>query len=191
MPITQAAVQELMQESRAAVQNNLELRRALSEYLTAAKERYYSNSDLQEVLSAAIGLIRMHPQPDDRVTYRNEWHYRRMSKTNEKHRLRQELKRRQGGVLTQPESMERLALLNAARRSGDLPSETYEQFNSQSQPTKSKGIILPRNDPDDAPLEFDLPPGATLDLGGPKLLDENNLLTGVDIAAELPDDSES
>ena len=182
MPITQATMVELMNESRAAVQNAAELRHGLLQYLESAKARYPANSDLVEVCVAAITIIRMHPQPDDRATYRAEWHYRKYGKNNTKQRLRQEAKRRDAGVMTQEEAMERLTALNALRRG--QPTETYEQFNAQA-PSRSSGIKYPRDDPDDKPLEFE-----TLeDLPAPR--DQNNLLGGLDLPLAPSDNGDA
>lgn len=162
MPITQATMIELMHESRAAIQNAFALRHALREYTTFAKARYPENKDLQEVLDAIAMMVQMHPEPSDKATYRNEYHYRRVGKNNDKQRLRQEKARRNAGVPTQAESLEAFKELNAKRRDGgiNLSPDAYQRFNNavpqESQRCKSSsGIIFPRDDPDDKPLDFE------------------------------------
>ena len=160
MPITQATMIELMNESRAAIQGNKELRHTLLQYLASAKDRYSTNRDLVEVIVSTMAIINMHPYPDDRVTFKNEWHYKRVGGANNTNRERQRTARRMAGVLTQEESMERLALLNAARRSGGMPSQTYKEFNQEVEPkiTRQKKDIqikMPREFDEDKPLEFE------------------------------------
>lgn len=187
MPITQAAMMELMHESRAAIQNNKELRHILLQYLASAKERYGANRDLGEVAVAAMTIINMHPYPDDRITYRNEWHYRRVGRSNETNRKKQAIARRIAGVLTQEESMERLTLLNSARRSGDLPSQTYAQFNAGVEPKVTRGrkkdeVKMPREYPQDKPLEFE-----TLE-ELPRPADADNLAPAPSFTFDEPED---
>ena len=149
MPITQATMVELMRESRAAIQNNLALRNTLQEYVAFAKQRYRQNLDLVEVLVAIETMVRMHPEASDKATYRAEYHYRRVGKHNDKMRLKQEASRRNAGVPTQDESLDALHAANARRLSSgvNLSKAAYAKFN--------QGVILPREYPDDKPLEFE------------------------------------
>lgn len=191
MPITQKAIMDQMQEARAAHTYGRQLRDQMLAMLAVASRKYVSNETVQEVLTVFVYHLRNAPPPDDRVTWLNEHHYRRVAKRNNEMRERQDIQRRMAGVPTKEEAIAILLAKNELRRA-NLPVDPSDYILPQIQPAAAKtGVrpIMPRNDPDDAPLEFDLPPGATIDLGGPKLLDENNLLTGVDIPTSTDDNA--
>lgn len=214
MPITQAQVIELMKESRGNLTLHHQLVHTMREYFANARARYHQNVQLCEVLNATEALIDLSPQMKESATWKNEYHYRKVARMNDKQRQRQEVIRRMAGVPTREEALVILNAKNELRRA-DLPTDLTEYQRAipadaisapfakslpeitpemipvyverKATPLGQK-IIFPRDDPDDKELEFDLPPTATLDIGGPKLLDENNLQSGIDIPAELLDD---
>lgn len=178
MPITQERMIEQMQEARAAHRAFMQLREQMLAICAGAKQRYYNNPDLQNVLDAIISHVNLLPTPTDRATYVNEHHYKRHQKHNAKVRERQEVARRMVGVPTVEEAMAILHGKNALRRA-DLPTSpafyTSESDNAMpafpagksdqerraeellasdpfatpaAKPSRT-GIIFPRDDPDD------------------------------------------
>ncbi len=178
MPITQGQMIEQMQEARALHTSLVQLREGLAAYCQSAKDRYPTNSDLQEVLTTILYTIKSAPIPDDRATYVNERHYSRRAKWNIKAQVEQERKRRLAGV---PEKREAMAALRAQRDSNAIAYATPYPDSQPAQPSRP-GIIFPRDDPNDKPLEFE-----TLeDLPAPR--DQNNLLGGLDLGFPPSDD---
>lgn len=186
MPITQARMIEQMQEARAAHRAFCQLREQVLAICSGAKQRYYNDPNVQNVLDAIISHVNLHPTPTDRATYVNERHYERHQKRNEEVRKSQEIARRMAGVPTVEEAMAILHGKNALRRA-DLPTNpafylpdtanAMPVFPSgksdqerraeellagdpfaapQAKPSRS-GIIFPRDDPDDPELEFETP----------------------------------
>lgn len=184
MPITQATVIELMRESRANIQIHKQMKEGLLAYLEEAKARYYNQPELHKILNGVVDFINYQPQVDDRATYKNEHHYRRAAKVNDKQRERQASVRRAKGVPTVEEALVILNARNALRRA-DLPTQpavyksdqelraeyllanpgalSDDPFANYSPEPERKatpsrpGIIFPRDDPDDPELEFETP----------------------------------
>lgn len=226
MPITQARMIEQMQEARAAHRAFTQLREQMLAICAGAKQRFYNNPDLQNVLDAIISHVNLLPTPTDRATYVNERHYERHQKRNEEVRKSQEVARRMVGVPTVEEAMAILNGKNALRRadlptsptaympeSGDamptFPAGKSDQerraeellagdpFTTQAHKPSCAGIIFPRDDPDDPPLEFETPaelaPIANLPTGAvdaiiDPLAGENNSQEEIDTPANLSDD---
>jgi len=180
MPITQEKMIEQIKESRAAHNAVRQQREQLIAICDGAKQRYYNNRELFNVLDAIVDHMKLTPIPDDRATYLNEQHYRRAMKGNVKMRKRQEIARRMAGIPTQDEALAILHAKNALRRI-DLPTdaESYanvpmptfpnvksdqerraeellasDPFTTPAKPSRP-GIIFPRDDPDDPELEFE------------------------------------
>lgn len=186
MPITQARMIEQMQEARAAHRAFTNLRENILAICAGAKQRYYSNADLLNVLDAMIAHVNLTPTPQDRATYVNERHYARHQKHNEDGRKKQEVARRMAGVPTVQEAMAILHGKNALRRA-DLPTSPAfytddlnvemstiplgrsdqerraeellagDPFATPTAKPSRAGIIFPRDDPDDPELEFETP----------------------------------
>lgn len=164
MPITQARMIAQMQEARAAHNAFVQLRETIFAIAAGAKQRHYANAELQEVLDALVATIKLQPSPDDRQTFLNEHHYRRAKRHNVRQQERQEIARRMAGVPTADEALAILHAKNALRRA-DLPADpdAYQPApiaeglaDPFTAPTASRpGIIFPRDDPDDKPLDFE------------------------------------
>lgn len=166
MPITQARMIAQMQEARAAHTAFTQLRETVFAIAAGAKQRHYANAELRDVLDAMVATIQLQPTPDDRQTFLNEHHYRRAKRHNVRQQERQEIARRMAGVPTQDEALAILHAKNALRRA-DLPTspDAYRQpapipegladpFTAPRKPSRP-GIIFPRDDPDDLPLDFE------------------------------------
>lgn len=179
MPITQASMIAQMQEARAAHQFGRKLRDQLLAMLTVASRRYPDDARVQEVLTTFIYHLRNAQPPDDRVTWLNEHHYRRRAKQNDEMRERQEIARRMAGVPTREEAMAILLAKNELRRA-NLPA-TPSDYIMQAAPKTGAMIRMPRDYPDDAPLEFE-----TLD-ELPKPAD-TNLTTAPAFSLDEPED---
>jgi hypothetical protein len=188
MPITQEQMIKQMQEARANHQEMKALRELILNYIGHLRTQYPQNNELGEAMSALEITVRMRPIPDDRETYMNEQYYTRFASRNADAKERQRLVR--AGVI-QPR--ERNFHKRKTRR--NIPDE-YAFRDEPAQPYgRGKAPIMPRDDPDDAELEFETPeelaPIANLPAGAlaDPLAGENNSQDGVDIPADLPDDS--
>ena len=156
MPLTQEQMVEQMQESRANHDEMIALRHLILNYIEHLQKAYPNNAELQESMSALSYTIRLRAIPDDRATYMNERYYARFGKRNAKAKQRQALIR--AGVI--------------------VPRAQSTAFRDRK---KGPEPLLPRDYPDDAPLEFE-----TLDeLPKPK---DTNLALGPSFSLDEPGD---
>lgn len=124
MPITQDQIIELMQESRLAHSAARDMRESVLSYIAGIKQRRLLDDpvlNFAPVLAAIQARIEQITLPSDQATYRNEWHYRRKAKINDKQKELQRAKRRGQGLPTAAENIERLNAINAARRNQTTP----------------------------------------------------------------------
>jgi hypothetical protein len=186
MPITQASMIAQMQEARAAHQYGRKLRNQLLAMLSVASRRYPDDTKVQEILTTFIYHLRNSEPPDDRVTWMNEHHYRRRAKQNDETRERQEIMRRMAGVPTKEEAMAILLAKNELRRA-NLPATPSDYILPQIQAAPKTGprIQMPRDYPDDSPLEFDSIPYPTTPGSESQ---EENLFTGPKISLDLSEE---
>lgn len=203
MPITQQSIIELMKEARAHERYGTGLRNFIFSYFENVASRYPNNKELIEVFRSLVYQVRIIEKPDDRCIWKNEHHYGRKAKVNDRMRERQTIARRMAGVPTADEALAILQARNELRRMG-LPttnefSERPKILDGISDPFAAIGhtpeliptyrerppapsrpdLIIP-DDTDEPPLEFDLPPGATLG--------ENNLNIPLDMGQAPSED---
>lgn len=207
MPIRQEQILEQMKEARAAHQSLRQLHDLVTNYLAMLPSRYPNDKTAGEIANGLSYAVRLHPIPDDRITFDNERYYNRHARANSEFRKVQEMKRRAQGIPTQDEAIAMLHARNAIIREGGEIAQTYAQFNQGPRERKrapaGKGkkqeTIFPRDDPDDPELEFEtleelapianLPTGAVAVIIDP-LTGENNSQEGFDNPAEQAQDSD-
>jgi hypothetical protein len=146
MPLTQEQMIEQMQESRANHAEMIALRSLILNYIDHLQKAYPNNTELQESMYALNYTIRLRPVPDDRATYMNERYYARFGKRN--------------ATAKQRQAMIRAGVIMPRKRAGYRTKSGGQAYERQD-------AIMPREYPDDKPLEFE-----TLD-DLPKPKDEN------------------
>lgn len=202
MPIRQEQMLEQMKEARAAHQSLRQLHDLVTNYLAMLPSRYPNDKTAAEIANGLGYAVRLHPIPDDRITFDNERYYNRHARANSEFRKVQEMKRRARGVPTQDEAIAMLHARNAIIREGGEIVQTYAEFNqgphkrAPAGKGKKQETIFPRDDPNDPELEFEtLSPIANLPAGAVAIIDplagENNLQEGIDTPAELGQDGQS
>lgn len=147
MPLTQDQMIEQMQESRANHAEMKALRALVLNYCDHCQRTYPKNQELLTSLGALATTIQMRPIPDDRATYMNEKYYARFAKRNAKAKQRQVMIR--AGVII-PRNRGRYLNKEGGMSDPDIgfrdqPGKIYERH----------APILPRDYPDDKPLEFE------------------------------------
>lgn len=146
MPITQDQMLEQMHEARAAHAEMLALRNIVLNYANHVKKTYPNNDDVQQTMTALEYTVSIRPIPTDRATYVNEKYYARFAKRNASAKQRQALIR--AGAYT----------------------ERPRKYRKRGQPgIDREAVIMPREYPDDKPLEMEK---SGIDGGDSSILDD-------------------
>lgn len=147
MPLTQAQMIEQMQESRANHQEMKALRTLILNYIGHLQATYPKNQELMESMSALSITIQMRTIPDDRATYMNEKYYARFAKRNATAKQRQAMIR--AGVIIPR------ARGTYQNKDGGIADPDVGFRNNPGKTHVRQAPIMPRDYPDDKPLEFE------------------------------------